>query len=191
MTQSPASCGATPHPAMPRAGGMRRASRVAIAFAVCLAVPAGCQSDRSESGQGTRAKPSQVVRLECGRGLVPPVTKNGLTVSLSAERSEPLDDDLWALSFRGRLTNRTDALVPEARGTVTSSDENSVVTRGQLYFGYIPPGESVYSADLVRIEQRGSDRVDGCAVMLGLRTPPHSSERGRAGSSSGPRLRFS
>jgi hypothetical protein len=135
-------------------------------------VLAGCQSDRSESGQATKAKPSPVVQWDCGRGLVPPVTKNGLTVSLLAERSEPLDDDVWALWFRGRLTNRTDALVREARGTVTSSDENSVATRDQLYFANIPPGESVYSADLVRIEQRGSDRVDGCALTLGLATPP-------------------
>lgn len=104
----------------------------AIAFVLCAAVLAACQRDRSESGQATRAKPNRVIHLDCGRELVPPVTKNGLTVSLSAERSEPLDDDLWALWFRGQLTNRTDELVPVARGTVASSDENAVVTRGQL-----------------------------------------------------------
>ena len=142
-------CRFAPHAARLRAGGTKRVPRVAIAFAAWFSVLAGCQSDRSESGQATKAKPSPVVQWECGRGLVPPVTKNELTVSLLAERSEPLDDDVWALWFRGRLTNRTDALVPEARGTVTSSDENAVVTRDQLYFEYIPPGESVYSADLV------------------------------------------
>lgn len=156
-------------------GWMVRASLGVLLVVAWGVASAGCRGGKEGPGdsRATEGEASPVlVHADCSTGIVPPVTKAGLTLVLAAVSSRPLDSNTWELSFRGRLTNRREALVPAARAVVSSSDDTAVVTRDRLDFAYIRPGDSVHSGDTIRIWQSGADKLDACAVSVELNTPP-------------------